>query len=384
MGGLTPEEQKLLDELAAVCKKHGPRLPLQTRQTCAVLKKTQELDRELKEAEARNAARHKLSQARMESVAYVTRSMSSIQIEGLLLVGSLIQASGDYDQILAARAAKPIAFEIMLALAFTALPELKLLSRAINTFVPKASYGWKAVVKDVKLPPQNTFETFIDNLRNINQARAARGATAKARDAAATFAGSLDNQAKDIIEAIRNPLKANDEIDAETKLRFAGHAAKNQILTGLIKDMQRALVAAMLVERITHAFIFWYEGEDVLDITKKAFNNSGLGENLGYKGSGADLLTELILYDMLRTYVRTYVSVWSNWSLEGLTDNYVHDVQGLDKAQLLLIYERFRVVPWKDNTRPSVANIRDLVRHWKGGELTRYIEEDTRDFPQAF
>ena len=77
-------------------------------------------------------------------------------------------------------------------------------------------------------------------------------------------------------------------------------------MSELIKTIQRRLVAANLAEVICHKFIDWYDGLDVLSKVEAMF---GGGPILADNPGAFDLLSELILYDMLRSYVRGYFFV---------------------------------------------------------------------------
>jgi hypothetical protein len=112
------------------------------------------------------------------------------------------------------------------------------------------------------------------------------------------------------------------------------------------------------------------------------FNAADIGESVSYRPEAFDLLKELILYDMLRLYVKMYFSVrfgvesghempqvdeWPQAFDEG-------DIDGLDRAQRDLIYDRFGdgKIPWRnDPTRPAINGYRDMIKYW-GGKVDAY------------
>ena len=97
------------------------------------------------------------------------------------------------------------------------------------------------------------------------------------------------------------------------------------------------------------------------------------------------LLRNVILYDMLREYTRSYVvmsfdragpaglAIIAGLAMQGrmldstrLKDvpNGIVNVKGLNDDQREMIYARFSNVPWKDPSRPPVNSWRDLVSAW--------------------
>ncbi|HQR42351.1 MAG TPA: hypothetical protein PLX97_06695, partial [Gemmatales bacterium] len=128
---LSKEEQQALDQMKKTCDKHGPK-PLRVVQSCALLKKQLVLEEQQKQAELQSIARNKLTNRRIEALAYVTSRVHAIQNEGTLLLGALMKASGEYDQILAARASKPVIVDILAGVALAALPHLGLVQAAVG------------------------------------------------------------------------------------------------------------------------------------------------------------------------------------------------------------------------------------------------------------
>ncbi len=201
------------------------------------------------------------------------------------------------------------------------------------------------------------------------------------------FSEYLDNQSKDIIEAFKNPLGVNAGVDAETQKRLSAFNAKNQILTHLIKLIEKKLVLMNYVEPIFYKFIFWYDREDLLSFIESLFKLVGFESDIAYNGNVFDLFSDIILYDMLRQYTQSYFIVSfvntggsEGRSLEGAPSHMPESyIRGLDGAQRKLIYQKFGKVPWTDPSRPSVNNYKDLIKYWNGKLFV--TDYDPPDFP---
>ena len=135
---LTQQEQKTLDQMKAVCARHGPK-STQVTQNCVLLRQQQILDDRLKQAERDSLARDQLIDQKRQADEYVSRTMHQLQNEGTLLLGAIMQASGQFDVILAARASKPVIYDVLGTLAIAMLPELKLLGKVVGRWVSVAN-----------------------------------------------------------------------------------------------------------------------------------------------------------------------------------------------------------------------------------------------------
>jgi hypothetical protein len=189
--------------------------------------------------------------------------------------------------------------------------------------------------------------------------------------AAMAFGDFLDRRSNDIIAAIRNPVVANSSIDGATAARMAAYDAKNRILSDALGDLHRKLVIASFMEDILHKFIFWWEGEDVLAIVQQAFQAAGL-DSVPYEGnlSSFEILSDILLHDMLHAYVRTYFLVYGEIgkTIDDLPDRedwiYIH---GLDEAQRQMIYDRVKAMKIPNHSgRMPVFRYKDLLRWWDG------------------
>jgi hypothetical protein len=374
---LSKDEQKVLDELHKLCQTPLKNLPMPMRHQCVILKKLAEQEAEISGARAEAAARAKLSDARLAAVTYVTGRVNDRQTEATLLLGALMRASGEYDQILATRASQSILVELAIGLFLTVLPELKVIGRITNAYVPKAlrvkrAKGWTDIQKVASSSKSSSWEDLADEImvvtRPVSAAKAAE-ITKAAKDRILPFAHSLDSMSKDAIDSIRNPLVAHDDLDEESQKRMAGFAAKNAIMTELITAIQRSLIAVSFFQKVLYRFIIWYDGENVERLVQKFFVNAGLDNDIAYNAADFDKFSDLILYDMLRAYVKTYfvvkeVTVDDPADLpQGWSDD---DIEGLDEAQRKLIYQKFSKVPWQDRSRPPVSSYKDLLLYWGG------------------
>ena len=112
-----------------------------------------------------------------------------------------------------------------------------------------------------------------------------------------------------MIDAIQHPLEANDKIDEASRNNLKAWQAKNQVLTKVIKGINRTMAAVSLVEPTLHWFATWYEGDDLLTVLKQKSVNADLNSAATTNPADYDLLEDLFLYDMLRLYTKKYFKV---------------------------------------------------------------------------
>ncbi|MFO0812462.1 MAG: hypothetical protein U0796_04555 [Gemmatales bacterium] len=377
---LSKEEQQALDQMKKTCDKHGPK-PLRVVQSCALLKKQLVLEEQQKQAELQSIARNKLTNRRIEALAYVTSRVHAIQNEGTLLLGALMKASGEYDQILAARASKPVIVDILAGVALAALPHLGLVQAAVGRTL--RTYGDPSLKQLAKAAQRSTatgWEGLITDLEQEVQKRASF--VASQGQTLQKFSQSLDAASKDLIEAVKNPLAARADVDAATAERLQAFQAKNQILTQVIGKIQKALIATSRVEAVLHRFIVWYEADPV-PLLESKFKAAGLDANIAYQASEFDKFADLILYDMLRAYMKMHVTFTIKYSTYGgkgppkeLPDDLDGaDVSGLDKAQRQMIMNKFYFMQflWNgaDTSRPPLYGYNDFIEKW--GATVKWI-----------
>jgi hypothetical protein len=358
----TKQELETLERMKKACAKPN-RKSFQIMQNCTILKAQQLNEYERKQAEIRAIALANLSHRRLQALTYVIAKMNSIQTEGLLLSNALQKASGEYDMILASRAEKPIAGEIAFTLFLAVLPELKIVGRAIRTFAPGGTNAnWRKLTTAASSSKASSWEQLADEVNGKMQKTIANNARL------VSFGQFLDKQSKDIIEAIKNPLGAKANVDAETQKRLGAFNAKNQMLTAVIKAVERKLVLVNKFEPILYSFVLWYEGEDILTFLAFLFGVIGFDENLAYDAKSFDLFADLILYDMLRAYAKQYAVAWINMAAAGAKFEDIigksYAIDGLDEAQKRMVYNKFGAKVWKSRMGyHSLDDSRDLIRH---------------------
>jgi hypothetical protein len=362
-GDLNKEEQQALDQLQKTCASRK-KLSLQTRQNCALLKRQQAIidQQNIQAAQillAQKQANELLAllNQKVAAIGFVSQWMSDLQSMGQLIPSALFKAGTDYDSILDARASKPIALDILVNLTFAALPELKLLGGAVKTLELNQSSGAKGWAAMAELAD-------------------ALGRTAPALPSAVkyttaqTFADFLDKKSKDLITSFRGPLSSGATLDAESRTKFNAYQAKNTIISSVLGDLSTKLAVASQMEAILYQFLIWYNGSDVLSKLKGLFSAAGLVEFHGevVNNRTFDLLSDQILYDMLRAYVKAYFIVRTHRSdtIDDLPEDYADFVEGLDGAQRKMIYGRFGAasIKWSNSARPPVDDYKDLVKKW--------------------
>ncbi|MBZ5624796.1 MAG: hypothetical protein LAQ69_39765, partial [Acidobacteriia bacterium] len=165
---------------------------------------------------------------------------------------------------------------------------------------------------------------------------------------------------------------------SDGKNRSGAFAAANQVVKEVYdRTLEDQTNASVVVEGFTAALLigrpmplklvqnFWL-GARLLTLQPIAFTTAQNASNL---------LSEVILYDMLRAYTGKYVTMHGEGAgalmllladkldLEEVPSNFV-GVNGLNPDQREMIYKRFSTVPWKDTSRPPVNSWRDLINKW--------------------
>ena len=357
-------EEKALQRLKKVCESKRWKSP-STEQSCALLKKQLELESRQKELQLEMIARDSLQSEKRLAAGFVSSTMNALQNEVTLLLAALQKASAEYDLILSSRAGQPLLGEVFQLLVLAVLPELKVVGRSFTAVSSRLKNradmkNWKVLQATASKSKADSWDTLVDEVMQVPQKKVT-GPTPGAK----RFVESLDNASKDLIEAIKNPLAANAAIDGETQSRLAAYNAKNIVLAPIIKEVTRSLVAATKFEPILHMFIYWYDAPDITIVVKNKFGIIGYEGDLAYNADGFDLFADLVVYDMLRAYVKAYVKIdgFDGAPLEELPQRN-DNVFGIDGAQRKMIYNKFGKVKWRDPTRPPVNDYKDLIRHW--------------------
>lgn len=340
----TPKEQAVFEQMKQICAKPG-RKNLQTMQSCALLKNQQMLEFDQRQAQIKALALDARLTRQLGAVGYVSARMNRIQVQGMLLSNALKKASIEYDSILTTRASKPIMGEIVFTIILTALPELKLIGGAFGLFANGAQAGGK-------------IGTLVEGLSE----------TIKPESMFDLVGQFYDNQAKDIIEAIKNPLSAQADVDAETQQRLSAFNSKNHILTNLIKSIERKLILIDRFEPSFYAYIISYQETDLLPFLEAKFKEARFDDAGPYDPQSFEIFADLILYDMLRIYCRHYCVASVGMVSAGARFEDVigrsHSFEGMDEEQQRMIFEKFGAGVWRKRPGyPALNDSRDLVRH---------------------
>jgi hypothetical protein len=365
---LSLDEQKAYDRWKKVCEHNFKRLSPTAQFTCVVQKKQLEQDAKSKRQALATEASFQVERRKIEALMYVSSTVDARQAEATILLGALMRASAEYDQILQARAASPVLGEILTGLALSLLPELKVLGRVMSRYAGWRS--WRTATSVAAKSSATSWEKLADEVMNAVQAVDA----GKGMKRFEKFAEALDGASKDIIEAVGNPLEANKKLDEASRQRLAAWRAKNQILSQIIRDISRTLTAVAMFEPILYRFILWYNGRDLVSWCRQRFIDADLDSTATKNTADYDLLESLILYDMLRVYTKMYFRVRyaplyhvSQVRVDEMPDSPPErDVEGLDEAQRKMIYDRFGKVPWRDASRPGINSYKDLIKYWQG------------------
>jgi hypothetical protein len=232
--------------------------------------------------------------------------------------------------------------------------------------------------KDISLGPLLTFAAFAllpeylalaGTLKEIAGNPEFRKSVAASTAALKTIGKSIDffqrtaEQIKGPTEKIKNEYAAAN---------VAVKAIYDKVLT------EQALTAAVLHELISTLI----DGSYLSMTTVQAmFHQSGLQTVTAQKRedltAASDVLADMLLYDMLHSYTRQYVTLeiagsedMDGGSLEDVTDNRV-EFEGLNDQQRRVIFDRFKTVPWKHAFRLPVGDWDDLALRWDAQVIYR-------------
>jgi len=368
---LSPDEQKVYDRWKRVCEQNFKRLDPSVQFSCAVQKRQLEQDAQRKKEALEAEARFKVVQRQLEAMSYISQTVDARQAEATVLLAALVRASSEYDQILAARAAAPLLGDIVFGLVTSFLPEVKVLGRIVNRYAPAGA--WHAIGIAAGKSSATSWEQLADDVMSSTAVKLATTGGAKKIE---KFAEAIDAASKHLIDAIQHPLEANDKLDEASRDHLKAWQAKNQILAGIIRGINRTMAAVAISEPVLYQFLLWYEGADLVTVLKQKFINADLDSTATTNPADYDLLEDLFLYDMLRLYTKTYFKVkginrhsYGEGEVDSLPTEWPEGlVEGLDEAQREMIYDRFGKVPWgdRDRSRPAVNSYKDLLSQWGG------------------
>lgn len=145
---LSPDEQKVYDHWKKVCARNFKQLAPSVQFSCSVQKRQLELK--------------EIARRQLEGSNYITDTVAARQAEASVLLGGLMRASNEYDQILQARAALPVSGDIVFGLVTSFLPEVKVLGRIANRYAP--ADAWRAVGIAAGKSSADGWEQLVDDV----------------------------------------------------------------------------------------------------------------------------------------------------------------------------------------------------------------------------
>jgi hypothetical protein len=172
--------------------------------------------------------------------------------------------------------------------------------------------------------------------------------------------------------------KTAEQIKTPTEKIKNEYAAANTAIKAMYDKVlgEQALTAAILHELSTVLL----DGTYLSMTTMRAmFNKCGLQivtpQTVQQLAAASDVLAEMLLYDMLHSYTKQYVTLEiagseDGESLEDVTDNRV-EFEGLNDQQRRVVFDRFKHVPWKHAFRQPVGDWDDLALSWDAQVIYR-------------
>ena len=275
------------------------------------------------------------------------------------LLGAALTASRDYDTIMKAEASKSLFGEILFGVILTLLPSLKILQLTTGPGGLNLKTGLKLV-------------TVLED--------------------------KLDDLTKNFVD----PLSAKDEkkenVTQQQQILAASNSAIKAELGAMYDLSQKVTDAAKKARKyIRMKSGEFLSGKDanvsLLPKIQNDFKEVGIDDNSSVGKERFLLLSDKILYDMLRKYVETYVvfkiadraermNTYVNMQhfidMNALRTRRIADlpqsrgdyfIQGIDEAKRDAIYGRFKNGVIGDIKRPGVKDYKDLIRHWKAGTV---------------
>ena len=315
----------------------------------------------------------------------VSIKMNNIVTEAMLLSNALKHASDEYDNILKTRASKPIAGEIVLGLALSVLPHLKVVDRAVGAFCNSAYLNGRLVkmaVGGARTPISGSWEQFYEGIAKfVNNEK--EGILARLKP----WADPADGISKDAIEAVLNPMVAKADVDKATQERMAAFMPKNQIVKDIVKDIETKIVLTRTWLPALLATISSYEGGSLLIDLTEQFKTIGFNKDIKYDPKEFNLFSQFILYDMLRAYAKANCKV-VNITVPGLNSHVALDYDkdtpytdfiGLDAAQRKLIVDKFNSSVWEGKPKyPPINSSIELVEAFKIDVKTKVVHRVVR------
>ena len=212
----------------------------------------------------------------------------------------------------------------------------------------------------------------------------------------------LEDKLDDLTKNFVDPLWAKDEkkenVTQQQQILAASNSAIKAELGAMYDLSQKVTDAAKKARKyIRMKSGEFLSGKDanvsLLPKIQNDFKEVGIDDNSSVGKERFLLLSDKILYDMLRKYVETYVvfkiadraermNTYVNMQhfidMNALRTRRIADlpqsrgdyfIQGIDEAKRDAIYGRFKNGVIGDIKRPGVKDYKDLIRHWKAGTV---------------
>lgn len=293
----------------------------------------------------------KIEKQHKEALAFLFDQQTQRTVRCGYIQRAITAASNDYMGILLTEAAKPLDLSLFATfIALSVVPEFLAVSQVCRVLIEE----WKGPISELKAAGK-----FLEI-----GARLDSGSGGK--DRGATF--SAANQV--LMDVYDRTLEDEDNVAflvaTFTRGLMTGIPEADQLVAGFSKGLLSDLLLKDMMKDprgpLPYLLNYWRDNNmEILPAVASVASQQV-----------SDLMSNIMLYDMLRAYTRKYVSMSAKIGpasgglpddLENVPSNIV-DVRGLDGAQRQRIYDRFSTVPWKDPSRPPVNNWRDLIQKW--------------------
>ncbi len=298
-----------------------------------------------------------IDHSQKDAIQLVNRRVQKCQFVATLMLATVIDASMKYDQILTTKAQKSLVDSVVINILISFLPELKIFERGFKLI------AFKSTAIDVK-----------EGTRYLGVAEAASIITKmrinmRINEEMARVSKFVDRVViKDGVRAARNTVSSNNSADLESQLRHQAFQAKNKIFQEIIATIMSKLIDYNTNADKLYDTIPYLDANAVKQVSYTMELFGMIEMNLPSDPNLYEKLSDQILYNMLKAYAGQYCSValtsyGASQSSPQLTAS--SDVEGLDKSQKQMIYDKFGSKVWqsKENFH-SIDDTLDLVRYW--------------------
>jgi hypothetical protein len=329
--GLTDKQRAVFDKYTEYCAKNIDKLVGQKQMGC--IEHTVVLNQMTQRARDKNDMLLQLDSLRtsMEESLILNEWINRWQTQAAAMLASFVNASYGYDMILGLKSTVPVEYNALLELAICLLPELR--------------------------PCQRVFQFLVKS-------------GAASEDPAMKLAqfgiALLDRRSKDVTNVARAAAKSGGAtiLDKSSVRLKSGYQAKNEVFRYIIDRTMESLLAATaadtdLNQKILHSSIS--KADLLMEIHKNDPGPILSAENY-------ELLSDQILYHMLRTYMQRHGDVeqyGDDWGGSQTWRAGLTKANGLDKAAPEEIFARFNSKNWKGNmSYPPIDSVEDMVVKW--------------------